>query len=192
MPSGPGFPQTSYGILCAIWSVNLIWENVQSSLKIVILGDLVSYQTYVYWVVVYNLLRSAPTSWLNLSFVGPSPVPNPSMSFNSSLLSSSIFFSTPLALFLSSFFPLLSLACNVPCLDFNGMCTREVPRPSITQHTESFLEKRQDDSSAGLKWFNRSWGKSFNVVSVTKSLGQFYSRLPGKTKWKSYEENFWL
>lgn len=106
---------------------------------------------------------------------------------SSHFLSCSLLFS-PLLLFHCSFFPLLPLfpltsqLYNVPCLDFNGMCSREAPRSSITRQLKVFWRVAKTSRVLALNESN-TVGESLDAVSLTKPLGQFYSWLLEETKW---------
>lgn len=171
---GLGFPQTSFNILCAIWAVCLIWENMLSRVR---LPFLVSCQTYVYCPLQCIGSESILLSWTRFSrfphvtshsFLHPL-VHNLSLfhSFSlcshflvlyTSLCSPLSFFSAPFCFFLSP-----SRMYNVPCLDFNGMWSGEAPCSSITRYPESFLETRQDNSGPGPKWCSVSLWTSWTV-----------------------------
>lgn len=142
-----GFSQATYNILCAIWNICLILEQVWA-LFFRVLSDM--------RILAHFMFSFAPQAVLPPPWATALPFDLHPSRFASSFF---FFFSASLPFFLSPLFPLPSLVYNVPCLDFNGMCSREAPQSSITRHPESFLETRQDDSSPGLKWIKQSRGK---------------------------------
>lgn len=106
---------------------------------------------------------------------------------SSHFLSCSLLFSPLLLFHCSSFLPLLPLfpltsqLYNVPCLDFNGMCSREAPRSSITRQLKVFWRVAKTSRVLALNESN-TVGESLDAVSLTKPLGQFYSWLLEETK----------
>lgn len=107
-----GFPKTNYDIMCVIWTEGTCSPTQDCRLAI---PPWTQHSHFA-----YSLLS-------NLPFVSQflhSPVPSPTLSLFLPFLFSPC---SSLSSFLSSLFPLLSRIYNVPCLDFNGMCSRETP-----------------------------------------------------------------
>lgn len=107
---GLGFPKTNYDIMCAIWTEGTC-SPTQDSRRLYLLE----------LSILILLIHSSLISHL---FHNVSPVPFPTFSLFLRFLFSPC---SSLSSFLSSLFPLLSRIYNVPCLDFNGMCSRETP-----------------------------------------------------------------